>query len=235
MPIKDYSAHISILLDVFPAEELSIAEKPQGVTPLHGLIQDFDTEFVDDDTGIYWNKWPVVGRSLNTYSQSTCYDLLSLLSQHLCLAVSAVASSGASFKAVPIVTLGLDVAQRELIHEIHQISDWVFTIDRNMGIEFFDHGGRKNRPDYLIDYVPSASTLATHNLIISSRSNDELEAMLKPVLLGHGLSANADSLVQIWRTCVPIRSACVETDFPHQNKAEPLFSLRGCILNIREP
>jgi hypothetical protein len=194
---KGYQAHISVLLDVFPAEELSIAEMPQGITPLHGLIQDFDTEFVDDESGTYWNKRPIVGRSLTVDSQPACFDLLSSLSRHLCFATAAVATSGSSFKAVPVVTLGLDVAQRELIYEVHQISDWVFTIDRNMGIEFFDHGGRKNRPDYLIDYVPGSSSQSTHNLIISSRSNDELEAMLKPVLLGHGLSADGEQSVQI--------------------------------------
>ncbi|MDR3722939.1 MAG: hypothetical protein P4K83_00430 [Terracidiphilus sp.] len=194
---KKFPAHISVLLDVFPAEELSIAEKPIGVTPLHGLIQDFDTEFVDDDSGTFWNKRPIVGRSLDADTHAACFDLLSSLSRHLCFAISAVAASGASFKAVPVVTLGLDVAQRELIYEVHKISDWVFTIDRNMGIDFFDHGGRKNRPDYLIDYVPGASSNATHNLIISSRSNDELEAMLKPVLLEHGLSANGEQSIQI--------------------------------------
>jgi hypothetical protein len=194
---KGYPAHISLLLDVFPAEELSIAEKPLGIAPLHGLIQDFDTEFVDDDSGIYWKKRPVVGGSFNADIQLACFDLLSSLSRDLCFATSAVAASGSSFKAVPLVTLGLDVAQRELIYEVHQISDWVFTIDRNMGIEFFDHGGRKNRPDYLIDYVPAVSPQATHNLIISSRSTDELEAMLKPVLLGHGLSADGEQAVQI--------------------------------------
>lgn len=194
---KEFPAHISVLLDVFPGEELSIAEKPVGVTPLHGLIQDFDIEFVDDDSGTFWNKRPIVGRSLTADSHAACFDMLSSLSRHLCFATSAVAASGASFKAVPVVTLGLDVAQRELIYEVHQISDWVFTIDRNMGIEFFDHGGRKNRPDYLIDYVPGASSQATHNLIISSRSNDELEAMLKPVLLEHGLLADSEQAVQI--------------------------------------
>jgi len=194
---KEFPAHISVLLDVFPAEELSIAERPMGVTPLHGLIQDFDTEFVDDASGTFWNRWPIIGFSLGVDNHAACFDLLSSLSRHLCIATSAVAASGASFKAVPVVTLGLDVAQRELIYEVHQISDWVFTIDRNMGIEFFDHGGRKNRPDYLIDYVPGASSQATHNLIISSRSNDELEAMLKPVLLEHGLSTNGEQSVQI--------------------------------------
>ncbi|MEX5015847.1 methylation-associated defense system ATP-binding protein MAD8 [Klebsiella pneumoniae] len=194
---KDFPAHISVLLDVFPAEELSISERPMGVTPLYGLIQGFDTEFVDDDSGTFWNKRPIIGRSFDANNHAACFDLLSSLSRHLCFATSAVATSGASFKAVPVITLGLDVVQRELIYEVHQISDWVFTIDRNMGIEFFDHGGRKNRPDYLIDYVPGASSQATHNLIISSRSNDELEAMLKPVLLEHGLSADGEQSVQI--------------------------------------
>ncbi|MCK6998615.1 methylation-associated defense system ATP-binding protein MAD8 [Enterobacter kobei] len=194
---KEFPAHISVLLDVFPAEELSISERPMGVTPLYGLIQGFDTEFVDDDSGTFWNKRPIIGRSFGANNHAACFDLLSSLSRYLCFATSAVATSGASFKAVPVVTLGLDVAQRELIYEVHQISDWVFTIDRNMGIEFFDHGGRKNRPDYLIDYVPGASSQATHNLIISSRSNDELEAMLKPVLLEHGLSADGEQSVQI--------------------------------------
>jgi DNA phosphorothioation-dependent restriction protein DptH len=194
---KDFPAHISVLLDVFPAEELSIAEMPLGVTPLHGLIQDFDTQFIDDDTGTFWNKRPIVGRATSSGLQDACFDLLGSLSQHVCYATSAVAASGASFNAVPVVTLGLDVPQRELIYEIHQISDWVFTIDRHMGIEFFDHGGRKDRPDYLIDYVPGASAQTTHNLIISSRSTDELEAMLKPVLQEYGLSADGDQAVQI--------------------------------------
>lgn len=194
---KEFPAHISILLDVFPAEELSIAEKSMGVMPLHGLVQDFSTEFVDDDSGTFWNKWPIVGQPLSADNNAASFDLLSSLNRQLCFATSAIAASGASFKSVSVVTLGLDVIQRELIYEVHQVSDWVFTIDRNMGIEFFDHGGRKNRPDYLIDYVPGASSQATHNLIISSRSNDELEAMLKPVLLEHGLSADEEQSVQI--------------------------------------
>ena len=54
-----------------------------------------------------------------------------------------------------------------------------------MGIEFFDHGGRhgrRDRPDYLIDYTPPMVTGHGHRLIISSRSLAELEAILRPVL-----------------------------------------------------
>lgn len=194
---KDYPAHISLLMDVFPAEELSITERAPGIAPLHGLIQDFDSHFVDDDAGAYWSKWPVVGGPLGAHRQAACFDALATLSRQLCFSISAVAASGASFKAVPTLTLGLDVAERALIYDVHQTSDWVFTIDRNMGIEFFDHGGRKNRPDYLIDYVPGASAQATHHLIISSRSNVELEAMLKPTLSRHELAADGEQSVRL--------------------------------------
>lgn len=194
---KNFPAHISIMLEVFPAEELSISEKPQRISPLHGLIQEFDTEFIDDDSGTFWNKWPVVGRTVISDNQHACFDVLTLLSRHLCFAISAVAASGTNFKSVPVVTLGLDGEQRELIYNVHQFSDWVFTIDRNMGIEFFDHGGRKNRPDFLIDYIPGTGSQASHNLIISSRSTEEIQAMLKPVLLDHGLSVDSDQSLQI--------------------------------------
>ena len=192
---QKFRAHISILLDVFPAVELSIAKKSIGVAPLHGLMQDYGTEFIDDSSGVFWKKWPIVGRCLSLDNNAGCFDLLSSLSQKICYATSAVSASGSSYDSTPIVTLGLEPTERQMIYAVHEYSDWVFTIDRNMGIEFFDHGGRKNRdrggredrPDYLIDYVPGSSSQATHNLIISSRSNAELEAMLKPVLQKFGL------------------------------------------------
>lgn len=194
---QNYNAHITILFDAFPAEELGIEETEATHVPLYGLIQDYSTQFVDDQNGIFWRKIPSFGTSLDLQDGEGSFDLLTTLSQTVCHSIATVATAGANFNAVPTITLGLNIKQRELIHSIHQSSDWVFTIDRNMGVEFFDHGGKKERPDYLIDYVPNASSYSTHNLIISSRSTDELEAMLKPVLDSHGLSVDDAQLVKI--------------------------------------
>jgi hypothetical protein len=187
---NNWTAHISILLDMFPAKEISIKEKSLGIVPFYGLIQDFETEFIDEDSGSFWNKYPIVGKPIINDSQTGCFDLLADLSNHINYAISAIASSGAHFNAQPVITLGLTVENRELIYVIHQLSDWVFTIDKNMGIEFFDHGGKKNRPEYLIDYVPGASSHGTHNLIISSQSSSELKAMVNPILQMQGLSTD---------------------------------------------
>ena len=60
-------------------------------------------------------------------------------------ATATVARSTPDFTSRPIIRLDLDADERALISEIHDASDWVFTVDRNMGIEFFDHGGRRAR------------------------------------------------------------------------------------------
>jgi hypothetical protein len=93
--------------------------------------------------------------------------------------------------------LELDSDERALISEVHDASDWVFTVDRNMGIEFFDHGGRRDRPDYLIDYTPATVPEHGHRLVISSRSLSELEAILRPVLKQYGLDAEGRHAIVI--------------------------------------
>jgi len=67
------------------------------------------------------------------------------------------------------------------------VSDWVVTLDRNMGIEFFDHRHHPSRPDYLIDHSPDMANSLGHRLVITSRSVAELEALLRPVLADYGV------------------------------------------------
>jgi hypothetical protein len=80
-------------------------------------------------------------------------------------------------------------------HQVHEVSDWVFTLDRNLGIEFFDHGGLAARPDYLIDHSTGMANALGHRLVITSRSVAELEALLRPVLEQYGLSADGGHAV----------------------------------------
>ena len=91
--------------------------------------------------------------------------LLGELPALISAATATIARSTPDFASRPIIRLDLAPAARALISEVHDASDWVFTIDRNMGIEFFDHGGRRDRPDYLIDYTPSRAPEHGHRLI----------------------------------------------------------------------
>jgi hypothetical protein len=53
---------------------------------------------------------------------------------------------------VPRITLSLDVDDSTLLHQAHRSSDWVITVDRTLGVEYFDNPGSTRRPDYVIDF-----------------------------------------------------------------------------------
>jgi DNA phosphorothioation-dependent restriction protein DptH len=191
-----YRAHLCILFDLFPAEDLGtgVARQSNDVIPVHGLIQDFVVDFQDDENGTFWRRQLRQGDASPLPGAERLIDLLVDLPQIISGATATIATGTPAFEHRPILTFGLDAERRELIHHVHEVSDWVFTIDRNMGIEFYDHGGRRARPDYLIDYVPSAETGRGHQLLITSRSLTELEALLGPVLAQYGLSVERDNV-----------------------------------------
>lgn len=186
-----YRAHLSILFDLFPAEEIGAgpAFNPEDTMPLYGLLQDFVTDFHDDEEGTFWRRQPRHGQAQTLPNADDATTLLAHLACDLSAAIATVATGVAAFEQRPIVTLSLNTIQREIIHHIHNFSDWVITIDRNIGVEFFDHGGHSNRPEYLIDYTPGSSDSLGHRLITTSRALLELEATLHPILTGYNLPA----------------------------------------------
>jgi hypothetical protein len=192
-------AHLSFLFEVFPPEEVAAGRpfRPERTVPLHGLVQDFAVRFRDDETGTGWERQPRHGMPVPIDSGEETCALLGALPTLISAATATVARSTPDFTSRPIVRLELDADERALISEVHDASDWVFTVDRNMGIEFFDHGGRRDRPDYLIDYTPATVPEHGHRLVISSRSLSELEAILRPVLKQYGLDAEGRQAMMI--------------------------------------
>lgn len=184
-----YRAHLSILFDLFPGEEIGAgsAFNFQDTTPVYGLMQDFSSRFHDEEDGTFWQWQPQHGQTQSLPGAEDAITLLAELSRIVSGAIATVATGVAAFEQRPIITLSLNTAQREMIHHVHAVSDWVLTIDRHIDVEFFDHGGRSDRPEYLIDYIPGTSPGQGHKLITTSRALLELGATLTPLLLEHDL------------------------------------------------
>jgi hypothetical protein len=194
-----FAAHLSFLFDLFPAEEVgaTAASIRESAAPVHGLIQDFHVDYREDDATIAWHRTPRHGVALPLQGNEELTDLLSTLPAALSTATAAVATGQAGVGLRPVVGLALDATERALLHQVHEVTDWVLTLDRNMGIEFFDHGGRRDRPDYLIDHSPDGAAALGHRLTITSRSVAELEAMLVPVLQDYGLASEGRHAVAV--------------------------------------
>ncbi|MFD2796412.1 hypothetical protein ACFS27_22820 [Promicromonospora vindobonensis] len=179
----DFEAHLSVLVDAFDGEqhESSAMREIRGA-PANGLVQQADTAFEDDGTTVTWRKTPVFPRIGDAQPR----DLLAVLPRCLATAAATVATNGSAGR-VPSTTLSLDGKQRSLLHQAHEMSDWVVIVDRTLGLEYFDRAQEHGMPDYVIDYASGRTGLG-YQVLVSSRKVDELRAMLKPVVADHGVS-----------------------------------------------
>lgn len=187
-----HAAHLSLLFDVFPAEEVGARKSdPRHATAfVHGLVQEFSTEYHEDEQIVAWRRLPRHGVAQPIEDAEELSDLLGKLAASMSSATATIATGQSGIDLRPVVSLALSADDRALLHQVHEVSDWVFTLDRNLGIEFFDHGGHATRPDYLIDHSPDMASTLGHRLVITSRSVAELEALLRPVLEQYGLQAD---------------------------------------------
>ncbi|MDB0510779.1 hypothetical protein LBW60_23415 [Ralstonia solanacearum] len=184
-----HSAHLSFLFDLFPAEEIRAVDvhDTDDSSFVHGLVQPFEVDYLEDEQSITWLRRPLHGVAQPLDGAEALSDLMGSISRAVSVAVATVARSQYLPHARPVVALSLSADERAMLHQVHEVSDWVLTIDRNLGIEFFDHRRHSTRPDYLIDHSPDMANAMSHRLAITSRSVAELESLLVPILGEYGL------------------------------------------------
>lgn len=194
-----HPAHLSFMFDVFPAEHVSVTKATieEACSPIHGLVQDFQITYREDEAAVMWSRRPRHGNAMPLQGSEELSDLLADLACAMSSATATVATGQVGIDLRPVVTLSLSMDDRALLHQLHEVSDWVITLDRNLGIEYFDHGGRSQRPEYLIDHSPEGMGLSGHRLVVTSRSVAELEAMIRPVLSAYNLDAEGRHAVAI--------------------------------------
>jgi hypothetical protein len=119
------------------------------------------------------------------------------LSERLVKAHSAVLRGvarrmGAGEDAWPILVTEVSPDRGEMLAHLHRLCDWVVTVDRHAGVEYFD--SPRDLPGlydaYLIDCVPERDDLGFLQLITSTSSVDEIVRLLDAALGEMGLSAS---------------------------------------------
>lgn len=200
---EGFQAHLTVLLDVFPATTLGAGPmlgSPQTV-PLYGLAQDFVSHYSDQESDRafwLWQRQPRHGELSQQSIGVASAGLLAELPRLISGLTASIIIRDPVIDYCPIISLSLSPEQHALLHRVHEVSDWVCTIDRNLGVEFFDHA-RADRPEYLIDYVPGKVTSGGHRLIVTTRSVVELTALLQPVLDSYNLPHQGNQVALILR------------------------------------
>ncbi|MFD7131368.1 hypothetical protein [Streptomyces sp. NPDC059894] len=184
----DFPAHLTFLFNPFGGESHDIAAGQDGTgrVAVHGLVQEMSGDYREDDDSVEWTRRPRHGVTDPLTGAETTGDLLATLPRTLSAALVAASTGEHRLGMLPQITVRLSPDDRALLHDVHRMSDWVVTVDRTLGAEYFDHG-RPGRTEYVIDHTTTSRSGLGHQIVVSSRSLDEMRALLGPVLADRSL------------------------------------------------
>jgi DNA phosphorothioation-dependent restriction protein DptH len=121
----DYPAHISMLFDVFPAQEAGAAPAriEDAAAAVHGLLQDFTVLYAEIHEIVSWERRPRHGMARSIPGAEELSSLLAALAQTFSNAAATVATNQPGLESLPVSKLVLRPADRALLHQVHEVSD----------------------------------------------------------------------------------------------------------------
>ena len=153
-----------------------------------GLVQEPETSLGSRDSGFGWYKGL---RAATGDSPAPLESLLTdLLSTTQRLQASAATGEVTSIDIAPLLALHLDAEGQSLLRQIHGYSDWILTIDRNLGLEYFDSPSAPEDAGYLLDYAPEFLQEDRQRILLTTKSTIELQSVIRPAIEKFGLVLN---------------------------------------------
>lgn len=182
----DFPAHISIFLEHFNVRcRLGSTQSLARGSYVSGLVQEPDLQSEDQPSRLGWYKGlrPVGRRQAAAREQLIERSVDA--AQRLCAALAA--GEATSPDMAPVVALQLDSPAQALLKHVHSVSDWVLTIDRHLGVEYFDSPSSAGECGYLLDFIPESLQEGRQRLMLTTRSTIEVESIVRPALDRFGL------------------------------------------------
>lgn len=194
-------AHITVLIDRFATKVLMRpSANTQGSFCLHNLIAEYRADFDIDGESATWSRKVVPNQNRELADGDTCAERIFRADDSILRTSACFHDWGDAVDKVPAIQLELSDTDRHIINKIHECSDWVLTIDRNFGIEYFDNP--RSAPgiavrSYLIDYTPEFLEGVGHRLIVSTFWLSEIEGLIQDGLKKMGIPGTGFHAAQI--------------------------------------
>ena len=181
------AAHLAIAFDTLDsrvvAEDVASPSRPFYV---YGLTNSFEREYAHVPAPIWRSTIPLSREGEKHPSDRRHTERLMRLQEAIQNAVAR--NIGADGKR-PTLKAEISPVNAESLRQLHHLCDWVITLDRNFGIEFFD-SPRENEETYdtyVIDCVPEREDLGCLQLTTSTSNQDEVLDLLSGALNHMGL------------------------------------------------
>lgn len=192
---EQFQAHVSLLLDILP-HQVGLHPAFQGRSSfLYGLLQEQLSLYNGSGDTIVWQRQLAPGYC----PPLTADDPIPAMLSKLLTKIGRLQASNAVGRLVerlPTVEMRLDVSARGLLHAIHSRSDWVLTVDKYLGLEYFDSDAREDRGPYLLDVRPEYGGVTAPRIMVTTRAVDEIQRLVRPRLLQYGLMPETGAEVE---------------------------------------
>jgi len=194
-------AHLAVAFDTFESRVMpQLSNRTLKPKPLYafGLLSFFEREYSSVPSPLWRSTISATGDGEKHPSDRTHTERLVRL-QHA--VQRSVARSIGAEGDLPTLKTEISAEKAQSLRAIHRLCDWVITLDRNAGIEYFD-SPRDNRDiydAYVIDCVPERQDLGCLQLITSTSNLEEVRNLLDGALDQMGLSGsrrNAEFLME---------------------------------------
>lgn len=188
-PQPESAAHLALAFDTFAsgveASEATVVERPVYA---FGLVSFLEREYSNDPHPCWQGVVPDwSGGEVHPTARAHTDRLRRL--QELLYALVARNLSPAG-KGSPILFTEISPEAADGLDRLHGLCDWVITLDRNAGIEYFDspRHDRETYDKFVIDCVPEREDLGCLQLITSTANLEEVQGLLDDALNRMGLS-----------------------------------------------
>lgn len=183
------AAHVAVAFDTFESSVASINQDIQVSGPFHafGLLSYYQRLYTSIPSPS-WTRVPVPATEGEKHpSRRTHTEMLARL-QNL---ISRAVARHLDFELEkPAIRTEITPEKAVDLRNLHRLCDWVITLDRNVGIEYFDspNQNRDVYEAYVIDCVPERDDLGCLQMITSTTNLDEVRNLLDNALDQMGLS-----------------------------------------------
>ena len=191
------AAHVAVAFDTFESQVVSGV--PSGDAPIHafGLLSFYERTFATQPAP-QWRSTVALAKDGETHPAGRAHTKRLEDLQRAIQDAVARHVGGENGKR-PVLCTAVSPEKEEGLKKLHQLCDWVITLDRNAGIKYFD-SPRDNRTiydAYVIDCVPEREDLGCLQLITSTSNLEEVRILLAGALDQMGLSRrNAEFLLE---------------------------------------
>lgn len=176
LAVDEAAAHLSVISDLASVQLEGNAAVPDIFTSFRNLLSPTINRRVSDSKGVMWNTSP----ALRARGREGAADAVEAHRAYL----SALATSlGYDNSGVSLASsLGPD--ELASLRAVHESADWVLTLDRNLGIDFYNESDRDSgleRP-YILDYAPDFLEGLGPRLTVTTTHRAEVERLLSDAM-----------------------------------------------------